>query len=426
MSKIKNFIIAIIALFFLVGCEFKLNNDTENYVFDHFAWVEESNSNVKCEVVLKDKNGNNEKTIQLEAKLIESFPATCSSYSITKYSVEYEGYTEEYKIFGNELLEHTHGEVKIENKIDATCVEKGSYDEVVYCSECGKELSRERIEIDELGHSYGGVTYEWSEDYETVTATRICERNDSHVEKETVSTSHEILIEPTENNEGLVRYTSNSFANQTFEVQSKEISFPYYGLEYKLSEDGKSYSVTGIGLVLYDNIVIPKFHNDLPVKSIDSFAFKDCTSLTTITIPDSVTSIGASAFSYCSSLTSITIPNSVTSIGYDAFYNCPIVVATIPSIAARYIKNSNLKEVIITSGESIGDYAFYDCSSLTSITIPDSVTSIGESAFYNCPIEVATIPSIAASYIKNSKLKEVIITSGESIGSSAFSNCYTC
>lgn len=89
--------------------------------------------------------------------------------------------------------------------------------------------------------------------------------------------------------------------------------------------------------------------------------------LTSITIPDSVTSIGINAF-YCSGLTSIIIPNSVTSIGSQAFYYC-----------------SGLTSVTIGNGvTSIGGGAFMGCSGLTSITIPDSITSIGGDAFSIC------------------------------------------
>ena len=99
--------------------------------------------------------------------------------------------------------------------------------------------------------------------------------------------------------------------------------------------------------------------------------------LTSFTIPEtvtysgitySVTSIGDYAFFYCSGLTSVTIPNSVTSIGYEAFSNC-----------------SSLTSIVIPNGvTSIGESTFSDCSSLTSIIVPDSVTSIGGWAFQNC------------------------------------------
>ena len=104
------------------------------------------------------------------------------------------------------------------------------------------------------------------------------------------------------------------------------------------------------------------------VTSIGGWAFQGCSSLTSINIPDSVTSIGDYAFYGCSSLTSINIPDRVTSIGDYAFYGC-----------------SSLTSINIPdSVTSIGDYAFDGCSSLTSITIPDSVNSIGNFAFYGC------------------------------------------
>ena len=91
-------------------------------------------------------------------------------------------------------------------------------------------------------------------------------------------------------------------------------------------------------------------------------------SITKVTIAEGVTSIGDYAFYSCSSLTSVSIPDSVTSIGYDAFIWCiKLTSVTIPD-----------------SVTSIGDYAFYGCTGLTSVTIPDSVTSIGDFAFSDC------------------------------------------
>lgn len=118
------------------------------------------------------------------------------------------------------------------------------------------------------------------------------------------------------------------------------------------------------------------------VNSIGTYAFYNCTGLTSVTIPSSVISIGNSAFDSCTGLTSINIPTSVTSIGISAFYNCTkLSSVTIPS-----------------SVTSIGNFTFSSCTGLTSVNIPSSITSIGSSAFSNCSkLNSVTIPSSVTS-----------------------------
>ena len=180
-------------------------------------------------------------------------------------------------------------------------------------------------------------------------------------------------------------------ASSTVFAEEVEIN----GLWYNLSE-------TKAEVIKYKNdvkysgdIVIPSTvsYNDTEysVTSIGNYAFQNCNSLTSVSIPNSVTSIGERAFSDCSGLIYITIPNSVTSIGNYAFQNCNRLTSiTIPN-SITSIKShsfdgcSDLTSVTIpNSVTSIGSDAFSDCSSLTSITIPNSVTSIGSGAFRNC------------------------------------------
>ena len=140
------------------------------------------------------------------------------------------------------------------------------------------------------------------------------------------------------------------------------------------------------------------------VTALSNELFRNCSSLTYVTIPNSVTSIGDEAFCYCRSLTSVTIGNSVTSIGYDAFRGCfKLTSVTINSnaiVSNSYDKSfgigsifgSQVTEYVIgDSVTAIGTYAFSgflspygDCKNLASVTIGKNVTSIGDYAFYQC------------------------------------------
>lgn len=117
------------------------------------------------------------------------------------------------------------------------------------------------------------------------------------------------------------------------------------------------------------DVTIPSRYKGKPVTMIDHAAFHNSSVVTSVTIPDSVTSIPDDAFSYCSQLTNISIPNSVTFIGFSAFNSC-----------------TSLKSITLPSSLStIQSYAFYNCGNLKTIRIPVSVTSIGNCAFDDCP-----------------------------------------
>ena len=137
-------------------------------------------------------------------------------------------------------------------------------------------------------------------------------------------------------------------------------------LKYEIKEG--TVTITGCDKKASGTLTIPATIEGKPVTSIGHQALNSCTSLTSVTIPDSVTSIESEAFGRCTSLTSITIPDSVTSIGRFAFFWCDSLTnITIPD-----------------SVTSIGESAFAGCPSLTNITIGDSVTSIGDGAFQGC------------------------------------------
>ncbi len=235
------------------------------------------------------------------------------------------------------------------------------------------------------------------------------------------------------NDDLLGNYTLYAFFNGTF------------GLQYSLNNDGVSYSVSG-----YNGeptaVSVPNIHNGFPVSAIKTNAFRDISSLLSVSLASNVISIGQYAFSGCSGLTSITIPNSVTSIGQSAFGDCCALQSiTLPFIgtakgdttntcfgeifgACNLDVPSTLKTVVITGGASIGDSAFSGCSGLTSITIPDSVTSIGEYAFNFCSGLISiTIPDSVTSIGKHafnacSGLTKVCITDLEAWLGISFGN----
>ena len=230
------------------------------------------------------------------------------------------------------------------------------------------------------------------------------------------------------------------------EVTFKGDSYDEYRDEYSgsitipatVTYEGVSYSVTSIGDEAFRScssltaITIPE-----GVTSIGNYVFYGCRSLTAITLPESVTSIGENAFWNCSSFTAITIPASVTSIGRNAFYGCSSLTAlTLPesvtSIEPQLFDGcSSLTAITLPEGvTSIGNHAFHGCSSLTAITIPEGVTSIEWCTFGYCSsLTALTLPEGVTSIGKEtcygcSSLTTIVLPKNlKYIYSEAFANC---
>ena len=185
-----------------------------------------------------------------------------------------------------------------------------------------------------------------------------------------------------------------------------------YGVLY--SKDGKR--------LLKGNSILTEYTVRKGTRVICDRAFLGCTSLSSLTLPSSLQSIGGGAFDGCNSLISLTLPSSLQSIGNYAFYDCKSLTSlTLPSslqsignyaftgctslrsvicnkfykVIGQMLLSADGTQVIAYWGEnsevtipegvqSIGDYAFCDCSSLTSLTLPSSLQSIGDSAFCDC------------------------------------------
>ena len=203
------------------------------------------------------------------------------------------------------------------------------------CSSCGKsEVYNETAVVDHTYTTYSANnTYHWKQ-------CQFCEMR--------------------------IEYTEHTLDDQGICSVCDSLIADTDGLIYDVSLDGTYAEVVGY-LGTSQRVRIASEYKGLPVTTIYSSAFKN-SNITTVIIPDSITTIGNYAFQSCSSLTGVTIPDSVTTIGDNAFSWC-----------------SSLTSVTIgDSVTTIGNNAFSNCSKLTSVIIPDSVTTIGGSVFSYC------------------------------------------
>ena len=203
------------------------------------------------------------------------------------------------------------------------------------------------------------------------------------------------------------------------------------GVTYRLSDDGTYAIVTGY-LGLDTQVRIASSYENVPVTCVDDYAFLNVESLTDVIFPETLKEIRKEAFTGCSSLTKIVVPDSVEKIGFGAFANCSgLTEITLPfagesmenteNVHFGYIfgaennaQNENyvptsLKKVTLTKATTIGERAFYMCSSLTEVVLPDTLTKIDTAAFYLC----------------SELIKIIIPNSVTYVGGYAFAYCYS-
>lgn len=218
-----------------------------------------------------------------------------------------------------ERLEHNYSKEWTVD-ITPTCTETGSKSR--HCLYCGDKI--DVTEVDATGHNYI-----WTNDFENSSKTGTC------------SVCGDVTV-------GTIAITDI--------------------LTFSLDSANTGYIVTDCVSNYVGDIIIPDEIDGLPVTAIGTDAFRDCTGITSVVIPDSVTSIGGSAFRGCTNLKEIDLPDNITSIPGAMCFGC-----------------TKLESVTIPNGVvSIGGYAFSGCTSLKTTVIPDSVTNIGGSVFANC------------------------------------------
>ena len=288
---------------------------------------------------------------------------------------------------------HTHAAAVVENRVEPTCFQNGSYDSVIYCSVCTTEISRDNLPLVTNGHSYNAV-----------------------------------VTPPTNKAQG---YTTHTCSGCGFwYVDTYVPATGSLGLAYTINADGTTCTIIGMGTCTDTELYINEKYDGYTVTSIGDSAFQGCRSLKMIVIPNSVTSIGKSAFNGCNNLTSIRLPFvGATKDGTENTHLGHLFGASSYSENKEYVPTS-LRTVVITDGTRIGDYAFYFCLYLTNITIPDSVTSIGNYAFAECRFLTRIIIPDGVTSIGNSAFRFclnltsiTIPDSVTSIGNSAFSYC---
>ncbi|WP_456105214.1 leucine-rich repeat domain-containing protein [Prevotella sp.] len=315
----------------------------------------------------------------------------------------------------------------------------------------GEQTTSSKQVEDEIGFGQREVTLQVGETAKVTLqgarSPRIETSNSNLVEATLVEQRTAVSLKGLQAGEGAIKvFSGNRYAELRVIVKATnaDSNNPFNGKNIVWDEiSSKDYELSDDGLTLTwkntstQNLDMNRDTHLSKIRSIKVLAFWECSNLTNINIPSSVTNIEEAAFYGCSSLTSINIPSSVTSIGKEAFWGCSNLTSiNIPNSVTSigewaFLLCSNLTSINIPSSvTSIGEYAFGLCSNLTSINISQSVTSIGKSVFIDCRgLTSVNIPDSVKSigegaFANCSNLTDINIPSSvTSIGEAAFYGC---
>ena len=257
---------------------------------------------------------------------------------------------------------HVAGEKKIENATEAVCEAGGSYDEVVYCTVCNKELSRTTVKTEAKGHIKGEVKIENATEsicekggsYDEVVYCTVCNKELSRTTVKTEAKGHKwnngkVTTEPTYAEEGVKTYTCTACGATKTEV------IPKRNMEYTV---GSTYQDISTNAIYRITVINQQVEYVCPIdKKLKKATIPSQIRIGNVTYK--VTSIGNNAFKRCKNLSSITIGNNISKIGNKAFYNC------------KKLKKIKIKSKKLTL-KKIGKSAFKKINKKAKISVPKS------------------------------------------------------
>ena len=229
--------------------------------------------------------------------------------------------------------------------------------------------------------------------------------------------------------------TGNNTVEVTYSDRNNNTYSGSVSIPETVTSNGTEYSVTTIGESAFQGSAVTSVSMPECITSIDYNAFKGCQNLESVTLPESLTTLGSYAFYSCKLLKAVKIPSGVTAIPSSCFYECSSLESvTIPegvtTIGDDAFSGCNLNALTLPESlEKIGNYAFCSNSSLKSVNIPAKVKTIGMQAFCNCCLTDLVIPegvqTIGDDAFERNSLKKLTLPSTiKSIGNEAF-NCYS-